>query len=164
MRHLFGLNGRKLFRRLKGSTAAFSGCLRAERRLMKIFHAEEWIRRSRPPALYTNHISISSFFLFPREAVSSMVCDLAPRLATLKASIYLHRTILWAMVRAPLLFFDQTPTGRILSRFSSDVEATDNKIPEIISDGIWCFFEVTNQHFEHPQPLGVHAAMARRAS
>lgn len=118
---------------------------------MRIVHSEEWIRRSRPPALSTNHISISSFFLFPREAVSSMVCDLAPRLATLKATKALHNTILWAMVRAPLLFFDQTPTGRILSRFSSDVEATDNKIPEIISDGIWCFFEVTNHHFEHPE-------------
>lgn len=101
----------------------------------------------------TNHISISSFFLFPREAISSMVCDLAPRLATLKASTALHNTILWAMARAPLLFFDQTPIGRILSRFSSDVEATDNKIPEIISDGIWCFFEVTNQRFEQLQPL-----------
>ncbi|CRL00438.1 CLUMA_CG013703, isoform B [Clunio marinus] len=76
------------------------------------------------------------------DTLSSMVSDLAPRLATLRASQLLHVTLLWAMMRAPLMFYDQTPIGRILSRFSSDVEATDNKIPEIVSDGIWCFFEV----------------------
>lgn len=71
-----------------------------------------------------------------------MFCDLAPRLGTLRASTILHNALLWAMVRAPLMFYDMTPIGRILSRFSSDQEAIDNKIPEIISDGIWCFFEV----------------------
>ena len=71
------------------------------------------------------------------------MCDLAPRLGTLKASVFLHNTLLWAMLRAPLMFYDQTPIGRILSRFSSDQEATDNKIPEILSDGVYCFFEVT---------------------
>lgn len=75
------------------------------------------------------------------------MCDLAPRLGTLKASTILHRQILWAMMRAPLMFYDQTPIGRILSRFSSDQEAIDNKIPEIVSDGIWCFFEVNNDLF-----------------
>lgn len=75
--------------------------------------------------------------------------DLAPRLGTLKASVFLHKTLLHAMTRAQLMFFDQTPIGRILSRFGSDVEAADNKIPEIVSDGMACFFEVTNisSHF-----------------
>lgn len=87
-----------------------------------------------------------SFFLILLshfEAFSSIACDLAPRLGTLKASSVLHNVLLWAIARAPLVFFDQTPIGRILSRFASDMDATDNKIPEIVSDGIYCFFEVT---------------------
>lgn len=78
---------------------------------------------------------------------TSIACDLAPRLGTLKASAALHRILLWAMVRAPLMFYDQTPIGRILSRFSSDQEAVDNKIPQIVSDGLWCLFEVNLQYF-----------------
>jgi ABC-type multidrug transport system fused ATPase/permease subunit len=78
-----------------------------------------------------------------------MASDLSPRLATLKASVALHITMLRAMMVAPLMFFDQTPIGRILSRFSSDIDATDQKIPEIVSDGIWCLFEVTKLHLWH---------------
>jgi hypothetical protein len=52
-----------------------------------------------------------------------------------------------------LMFFDQTPIGRILSRFASDVDATDQKIPEIVSDGIYCFFEVTKTPFGAPSFL-----------
>lgn len=99
-----------------------------------------------PPALSTNH-NFSSFLFRLFKAIASMACDLAPRLGTLKASVFLHNSILSAMMRAPLRFFDITPVGRILSRFSADQEATDNGIPDIISDGIWCFFEVTNWHF-----------------
>lgn len=93
------------------------------------------------------HFHLYFFFLSVLEAFASIVCDLAPRLGTLKATRMLHIALLWAMMRAPLMFYDQTPIGRILSRFSSDTEATDNKIPEIVSDGIWCFFEVTKFTF-----------------
>lgn len=95
--------------------------------------------------------SLLSFSLirWNTKAFGSIAMDLTPRLGTLKASVFLHKTLLHAMTRAQLMFFDQTPIGRILSRFGSDVEAADNKIPEIVSDGMACFFEVTNisSHF-----------------
>lgn len=78
-----------------------------------------------------------------------MACDLAPRLGTLKAAVSLHALMLWAVCRAPLLFFDTTPIGRVLSRFSKDIDALDATLPELISDGIYCFFEVTNLSINH---------------
>lgn len=98
----------------------------------------------RSPKLINFSFSFIIYLVSVRlKAIASIGSDLAPRLGTLGASVLLHCTILSAMMRAPLMFFDQTPIGRILSRFSSDIDATDQRIPEIVSDGIYCFFEVT---------------------
>ncbi|KAJ3323446.1 Multidrug resistance-associated protein 1, partial [Boothiomyces sp. JEL0866] len=44
------------------------------------------------------------------------------------ASCNIHDSALSALLDAPLSFFDQNPIGRILNRFSSDVEKLDRKI------------------------------------
>lgn len=92
---------------------------------------------------------LSHFYLLSLKAVASIACDLSPRLGTLKAAKFLHAFMLWAIFRAPLLFFDTTPVGRVLSRFSKDIDALDVALPELISDGIYCFFEVTKISFNH---------------
>lgn len=73
-----------------------------------------------------------------------MASDFAPRMGTLQAAKSLHVFMLWGIFRAPLSFYDATPIGRILSRFSKDLDSLDSTLPELISDGIYCFFEVTN--------------------
>jgi ATP-binding cassette subfamily C (CFTR/MRP) protein 2 len=58
------------------------------------------------------------------------------------ASRVLHRTMLSAVLRAPLAFFDTTPTGRILNRFSRDIDTTDGIIPELLESWMISAFGV----------------------
>ncbi|KAI9034703.1 P-loop containing nucleoside triphosphate hydrolase protein [Hyaloraphidium curvatum] len=46
------------------------------------------------------------------------------------ASKRMHEAALGRVLHAPSSFFDQTPVGRIMNRFSKDVDAADNTLPE----------------------------------
>ncbi|KAJ2595812.1 hypothetical protein H4R99_005195 [Coemansia sp. RSA 1722] len=52
---------------------------------------------------------------------------------TLRASTKLHDSLLGGVLRSPMSFFDVTPLGRILNRFSSDVRGCDESLPRSIS-------------------------------
>ncbi|EEC13294.1 multidrug resistance protein, putative [Ixodes scapularis] len=47
----------------------------------------------------------------------------------LSASTTLHQLMLDSVMRAPLSFFDSTPSGRLLNRFGKDVEQLDVQLP-----------------------------------
>lgn len=47
---------------------------------------------------------------------------------SLRAARLLYKKLLMAVVRAPLRFFDTTPVGRIMNRFSNDFETVDSSI------------------------------------
>ncbi|RUS86781.1 hypothetical protein EGW08_005441, partial [Elysia chlorotica] len=58
------------------------------------------------------------------------------------ASASLHNAMLERVLRAPMSFFDCTPLGRIVNRFSRDIETLDNQLPQIVFMLITCVFSV----------------------
>lgn len=49
-------------------------------------------------------------------------------LAGLKAAVMLHNRLLSNILRCPMDFFDITPQGRILARFSHDINTLDDRL------------------------------------
>lgn len=55
--------------------------------------------------------------------------------ARIRASEILHRNFLTKIMRLPMSFFDTTPLGRVLNRFSSDFSSIDDRLPNKFFDG-----------------------------
>jgi ABC-type multidrug transport system fused ATPase/permease subunit len=49
--------------------------------------------------------------------------------ATLRSSLQLHDRVFYRVMQAPMSFFDTTPSGRILNRFSADLDRVDVALP-----------------------------------
>lgn len=63
-------------------------------------------------------------------------------ISVVNASAVLHEKMLFNVLRSPMSFFDTTPIGRILNRFSRDVETIDNILPGIIRSWMNTMFTV----------------------
>lgn len=61
---------------------------------------------------------------------------------TMKAALLIHHNILKQILNAPQQFFDTTPKGRILSRFSTDINTLDYNLPMSLRQIINVFFRV----------------------
>ncbi|XP_071042907.1 ATP-binding cassette sub-family C member 2 isoform X3 [Parasteatoda tepidariorum] len=59
------------------------------------------------------------------EIVFTIVTALLMNLACLRASTILHNDILNHIMHASMSFFDTTPLGRLLNRFSKDIDTAD---------------------------------------
>merc|ERR1719244_1014198 len=63
------------------------------------------------------------------QSLSIMGATLLCQVFTLNAASLLHSTMLMRILRSPMSFFDTTPLGRILNRFSKEIDVVDNQIP-----------------------------------
>ena len=66
--------------------------------------------------------------------------------ARIRASIKLHNSLLIHVIHAPMRFFDTTPIGRIINRFSKDMNNIDSDVPQgftsFLRMGLWMVFSV----------------------
>jgi ATP-binding cassette subfamily C (CFTR/MRP) protein 4 len=55
---------------------------------------------------------------------------------TLKSNEKLHNNMLLSLLRSPTQYFDTTPTGRLINRFSNDLNVLDSLMAYIFIDTI----------------------------
>ena len=61
---------------------------------------------------------------------------------SLGASAELHKRLLHSITRAKLQFFDTTPLGQLMNRFSKDIEAIDQEVAPIAVGVLGCLFSI----------------------
>ncbi|XP_050416421.2 multidrug resistance-associated protein 1-like [Patella vulgata] len=76
------------------------------------------------------------------QAVIILIFALLCSTRMVAAARTLHAKMLFNILRSPMSFFDTTPSGRIVNRFSRDIEVIDNNLPSTFRVWMSCFFGV----------------------
>lgn len=95
-------------------------------------------RKAKKENAFINRIFCDGFI----SGIMEFFADIFVRLGCWKCAKTLHNLLLHNIFRLPLAFMDVTPSGRILSRFSKDIDVLDNSLPGEISDLIYCLGDV----------------------
>ncbi|KAL7515417.1 hypothetical protein ACHAXN_013106 [Cyclotella atomus] len=61
---------------------------------------------------------------------------------SIRSARRMHSDVLRSILRAPISFFDVTPTGRILSRFSKDIFTVDQELADIVDIFIYIVIQL----------------------
>lgn len=91
-----------------------------------------------------------------------MVASVLLGLATLRAARTLHIRLIGDVLRLPMVFFDTTPTGRLLNRFSKDVDVLDNTLPFILRGWITTALQVLFIFENFPRLVDSSFAISQR--
>ena len=71
-----------------------------------------------------------------------MIAGVAIALGSVHAARKTHDILLSYVLRWPMELFDITPLGRVLNRFSKDVDVVDNVLPHVLRSWILMIFGV----------------------
>lgn len=85
-------------------------------------------------ASIVNAAGVVSVFLWLRSFLTTKV--------GMKASEFFHSRMLSSVFRAPMSFFDATPSGQLLSRFGKEMETVDRGVPDSIGSVLFCFLQI----------------------
>lgn len=81
------------------------------------------------------------------QAIALLGSSLFVALGCLNAAQVLHQNLLYQVMRLPMAFFDTTPLGRIMNRFSKDVDVVDTILPDRIRLWMAMFFNVSRNMY-----------------
>ena len=76
------------------------------------------------------------------EVMTEFTRELLLFLSTATAAKITHEKLMSGVMKSPMSFFDTNPTGRIVNRFSADIDAVDQRIPFQLTDFFYCMCEV----------------------
>ncbi|KAI7696126.1 Multidrug resistance-associated protein 1 [Sarcoptes scabiei] len=78
------------------------------------------------------------------QALCVVIGALAMANGVVNSSKVLHHSLLGRIMRSPIQFFDTTPMGRVVNRFSKDVDTIDSTIPHTLRGWFICFLQVVS--------------------
>ncbi|KAK2953839.1 Multidrug resistance-associated protein [Blattamonas nauphoetae] len=95
------------------------------------------VTRRRPAfVVYLETQILSLLFVFPRSATVLT--------ASIRAALHIHSVCISRLFSAPLTYFDVTPTGRLLARFSKDLETVDTTVPSAMVYQVVTVFSIVS--------------------
>ena len=94
---------------------------------------------------FTNSLFFLMVFLLTGISILFGLYGLA--LGAMQASACLHYNLLSNTLRSPIYFFDTTPLGRLVNRFSQDMDIIDKAIPRSAEWWLECFNSVVGTVF-----------------
>lgn len=72
------------------------------------------------------------------------ITSLMRLLGAIQASRVLHTGVLANVIKSPMSFFDTTPSGRIVNRFSKDLDTLDVMVPMLVGMFLNCLFQTAS--------------------
>ncbi|KAG0346810.1 Multidrug resistance-associated protein 1 [Podila minutissima] len=87
----------------------------------------------KPPSI-PRFLGVYGLLILVYVLIYVVVMYLGLAVTRIRASERIHQELLEKILRLPMAFFDTTPLGRILNRFSADIATVDTRIPNKLMD------------------------------
>jgi ABC-type multidrug transport system fused ATPase/permease subunit len=105
-----------------------------------------WISRWVNPSTskdFTKSVHVGAYGgILAGEVIFGVFYTLIAVAFSITASRQVHRRLIASVIRATTRFFDTTPIGRLLARFSKDINIVDNTLPNQLEATVDTFFQM----------------------